>query len=350
MRLDHKTPSLSALQKMLLLRRVPVFTQLDDDDLQLIAENVDTKLLTKGDVLYRRGERVSNAYHIVDGQVRIENAGGQFEFVDSNMVGVGSMTMFAQTSAEVTAIAEQDTFALVLKASDIFELFEKRSTILCFVIEHISLQINQVRSASGYHNDLPEIAQPPLPDLGDQLDLIHRTQLLREMLSLSTFRVSITFEMAKHTQPVTLLGGSQLWNAGEEADHFYFIIDGLIECQVSEESEPFVLGARDAIALVDILARTPYSYQARALDKVRALRVPAASFWRVISDNHEFGISVLSLVAGMALDVIRKSKFLTTATAPVGSDVSEWMANLPASVTRRTLAKHQKSAVEGGSK
>lgn len=332
MRFDHSAPNLSTLQKMLLLRRIPVFTHLDDDDLLLIAENVDTSALCKGDVLYCREEPVTNTYHIVDGQVRIENADGQIDFVDSNMVGVGSLTMFAQACADVHAIAEQDSFALVLRAQDIFELFEKRSTILCFVVEHIARQISQARHAAGYYNTLAGALQEPLPDLGDKLDLIHRTQLLRQMLTLSTFRISIAFEMAKHTQPVTLLAGSDLWSAGEEADHFYFVIDGLIECQVPDEPKPFLLGARDAVAMVDILARTRYSYHARAVNKVRALRVPATSFWRVISDNHEFGISVLSLAAGIALDVIRKSNVSTTESEPAGSDLSEWMASLPPSI------------------
>ena len=332
MRFDTSTPTLSALQKMLLLRRIPAFTELDDYDLQLIAENVDTCILCKGDVLHRRGDFVTAAYHIVDGQVRIEGADGRVEFVDSSMIGIGSMTMFAQTRAEATAIAEENTFALVLKAHDIFELFEKRSTILSFVIEHISRQVNQVRSAAGYHETLSGTLQEPLPDLGGKLDLIHRTQLLRQMLTLSTFRISIAFEMARHTQPVTLLAGSELWVTGEEADHFYFIIDGLIQCQEPDESSSFVLGPRDAVALIDTLAMVNYSYNAHAVDKVRALRVPASSFLRVISDNHEFGISVLSLVAGLALDLIRKSNFLTAASAPDVSNVSEWMANLPSSV------------------
>ena len=334
MRLDSSAPSLSPLQKMLLLRRIPAFTQLDDDDLQLIAENVDTTMLCKGDVLYSSDQRVSDAYHIVDGQVRIENADGSIDFVDSSMVGVGSMTMFAQTCADATAVAEQDTFALALRDRDIFELFEKRSTILCFVIEHIARQINQVRHTAGYHKALSGRLQEALPDLGDKLDLVHRTQLLRQMLTLSTFRISIAFEMARHTQPVTLLAGSELWLAGEEADHFYFIIDGSIECQTPAESDSFVLGPRDAVAMIDTLARMPYSYNARAVEKVRALRVPATSFWRVISDNHEFGISVLSLVASMALELIRNSKFLALSSTPTDSDVSDWMANLPPSVSQ----------------
>ena len=332
MRLDSNTPSLSALQKMLLLRRIPAFTQLDDGDLQLIAENVDTSTLYKGDALYCRNEPVTAAYHVVDGQVRIENADDSVDFVDSSMVGVGSMTMFAQINADATATAEEDTFALVLKARDIFELFEKRSTILCFVIEHIAREINQVRHAAGFHKALSGTLQEPLPDLGDRLDLIHRTQLLTRMLTLSTFRTSIAFEMARHTQPVTLLAGSEIWVAGDEADHFYFIVDGLIECQAPEESNSFELGPRDAVAMVDTLAQMPYSYTARSVGKVRALRVPARSFWRVISDNHEFGISVLSLAAGIALDLMRKSNILTGASTPAGSDLSQWMAHLPSSV------------------
>ena len=264
--------------------------------------------------------------------MRVESADGRVEFVDSSLVGVGSMTMFAQTPAEATATAEENTFALVLKASDIFELFEKRSTILCFVIEHIARQVNQVRSAGGYHNALSAAPQASLPDLGDKLDLIHRTQLLRQMMSLSTFRVSIAFEMARHTQPVTLLPESPLWLAGQEADHFYFIIDGIIECQAPSEHNTFSLGPRDAVAMVDTLARMPYSYDARAIDTVRALRVPASSFSRVISDNHEFGISVLSVTADIALKLIRKRNYLTAASAPTVSSLSEWMSNLPSSV------------------
>ncbi len=333
MRFDSNAPSLTALQKMLLLRRIPAFTAVDDHDLQLIAENVDTVSLVKGEVLYSRDELVTDAYHIVDGQVRLETSDGQVDFVDSSMVGVGSMTMFAQTCADVTATAEQDTFALVLRAQDIFELFEKRSTILCFVIENIARQINQVRNTSGYRKSFSGKLQEPLLHVGDQLDLIHRTQLLRQMLTLSTFRISIAFELAKHTQPVTLLPGSELWRAGTEADHFYFIIDGLIECQIPAESDSFLLGPRDTVAMVDTLGRTTYSYNARAVEKVRALRVPSALFWRVISDNHEFGISVLSVSAGMALDLIRNSNALPTVSAPVDSGISDWMTNLPSSAS-----------------
>ena len=65
MRFDSNAPSLTALQKMLLLRRIPAFTAVDDHDLQLIAENVDTVSLVKGEVLYSRDELVTDAYHIV---------------------------------------------------------------------------------------------------------------------------------------------------------------------------------------------------------------------------------------------------------------------------------------------
>ena len=333
MRFDTSAPSLSALQKMLLLRRIPTYTRLDDDDLQLIAENFDTTILSKGDILFRQGEPVTKTYHVIEGKVRIESADGHVEFIDSSMVGIGLITQFAQINASTTAIAEEDTFALVLSAHDISELFEKRSTILCIAIETIARQIHQLRREAGYYIPLSgAIKGSSLPDLGDKFDLIHRTQLLRLMLTMSTFRVSIAFEMARHTQPLTLLAGSELWLEGEEADHFYFIIDGLVECRTHTESESFELGPRDAVALVDILARIPYTYSARAVGKVRALRVPSRSFWRVISDNHEFGISTLSIAARIALGLMQKGHSTAVVSDSDDSDLEEWMAHLPPSV------------------
>ena len=138
--------------------------------------------------------------------------------------------------------------------------------------------------------------------------------------------------MARHTQPLTLLAGSELWLEGEEADHFYFIIDGLVECRTHTESESFELGPRDAVALVDILARIPYTYSARAVGKVRALRVPSRSFWRVISDNHEFGISTLSIAARIALGLMQKGHSTAVVSDSDDSDLEEWMAHLPPSV------------------
>jgi len=335
MRFDTGTATLSALQKMLLLRRVPAFTRFDDDDLQLIAENLDTAILEKGDTLYTLGEPVSNIYHVVEGLVRIESADGHVELVDSGKVGIGSITMFAQTNANATATAEENTFVLALSASDMFELFEKRSTILSFVIEYVAEEIQRSRRVDGYNIPPPgELKGSPLSELGDKFDLIHRTQLLRLMLTMSSFRVSIAFEMARHTSPLTLLAGSELWRVGEEADHFYFIIDGLVECHVPTESEPFRLGPRDAVAFIDILAQAPYSYTARAVGEVRALRVPSRSLWRVISDNHEFAISMLALVSRIALGLIQKSHSTAVVSDGDDSELEEWLAHLPTSVPR----------------
>ena len=63
--------TISDIDTMLLLRRVPLFAELDPEDLQRIASTCRERVYPKGEALMREGDIGSELFVIVDGTVRV---------------------------------------------------------------------------------------------------------------------------------------------------------------------------------------------------------------------------------------------------------------------------------------
>jgi hypothetical protein len=63
--------SLTTIEKMMLLRQVPIFTELDADDLEELAFIVEERIVNAGTDLFREGDAGDAVYLIVKGKVRV---------------------------------------------------------------------------------------------------------------------------------------------------------------------------------------------------------------------------------------------------------------------------------------
>jgi hypothetical protein len=67
--------SLTVIEKMMLIRQVPIFAELDADDLEELAAVVDEKRVEAGKDLFREGESGDAVYLIIKGTVRVFTGG-----------------------------------------------------------------------------------------------------------------------------------------------------------------------------------------------------------------------------------------------------------------------------------
>jgi Cyclic nucleotide-binding domain len=67
--------SLTVIEKMMLIRQVPIFAELDADDLEELAGVVDEKRVEAGKDLFREGESGDAVYLIIKGTVRVFTGG-----------------------------------------------------------------------------------------------------------------------------------------------------------------------------------------------------------------------------------------------------------------------------------
>jgi CRP/FNR family transcriptional regulator, cyclic AMP receptor protein len=82
--------SLTTIEKMMLIRQVPIFAELDADDLEELASIVEERIINANQTLFREGDTGDAVYLIVKGKVRVYVGGGERPEKTLNELGPGS--------------------------------------------------------------------------------------------------------------------------------------------------------------------------------------------------------------------------------------------------------------------
>src|SRR5881396_3856570 len=105
------------------LRQVPLFALLDDDELAVLASQVELKRFAQRDRIYRAGDAGGRGYIVVSGAVRVTTVDEDHQevVVDEPAVGefFGFASMLEQTLHQTTAIALEETVCLEVDRDDI---------------------------------------------------------------------------------------------------------------------------------------------------------------------------------------------------------------------------------------
>ena len=112
------------------LRDVPLFSLLDDDEIAVLAAQVDLKRFEPRQRIYRQGEPGGRAYVLVSGQVSVSTVDeDQQEVVVSEpMPGefFGFASMFEQSPHQTSAVAVETAVCLEVDRNDIGVLLERK--------------------------------------------------------------------------------------------------------------------------------------------------------------------------------------------------------------------------------
>ncbi len=113
-----------------ILRQVPLFALLDDEEAAVLAGQVELKSFAPRQRIYKRGEAGDKAYVMVDGAVRVSTVDedGQEVIVDEPAVGefFGFASMLEQTPHQTDAIALIDSTCLEVDRHDISTLLQRK--------------------------------------------------------------------------------------------------------------------------------------------------------------------------------------------------------------------------------
>lgn len=96
------------------LGNLPILSELDEEALRVIALSTDTRNLSTGETLVRRGDRSDGGYFVLSGSLSLHRddfADGAFSVLGVNGL-IGEMAMIAPTENPVTAIAREPTTVL----------------------------------------------------------------------------------------------------------------------------------------------------------------------------------------------------------------------------------------------
>jgi CRP/FNR family transcriptional regulator, cyclic AMP receptor protein len=113
-----------------LLKRVPLFALLDDDETAVLASQVELKTYTARQRIYKMGAPGGQAYVVVTGRVRVSTVDedGQEVVVDEPASGefFGFASMLEQTPHHTNAVALEEATCIEIDRKDIGELLSRK--------------------------------------------------------------------------------------------------------------------------------------------------------------------------------------------------------------------------------
>jgi uncharacterized membrane protein len=113
-----------------LLRQVPFFALLDDDELAVLASQVEVRTFTPRQRIYKTGDLSGRAYVLVSGSVQVTTIDEDHQEVVFDEPAAGDFFGFAslldQTPHQTTAIAVEESVCIEVERHDIFTLVERK--------------------------------------------------------------------------------------------------------------------------------------------------------------------------------------------------------------------------------
>ena len=139
--------TVSSLERIILLREVPLFAELSPDDLKEIADVAREQLYPDDAVLFREGEEGDELYVLASGQVRVtKGSNGTEKIVARRGVGefLGEMAIFESARRSATVRAEGEVRALVIDANAFKSILRDRPEVSLTVLRVLSRRLREM--------------------------------------------------------------------------------------------------------------------------------------------------------------------------------------------------------------
>lgn len=153
---------LSMMDRILFLKRVPMFAHLSPGDLKQVAVIANEASFKDGEVLAEEGEQGDVLYIIVEGEVIVtkSDAGGQVLELARRRSGeyVGEMAIINREPRMATLAASGDTYALTIDQKSFEGLLRERPDVCISLISELSLRL--IRNTELFEQLKSQARQP----------------------------------------------------------------------------------------------------------------------------------------------------------------------------------------------
>ena len=141
------------------LTSFPFFDQLDNDELMIIAENIEMKEMAPAEVLFKEGDRGDTVYFVVDGELEVikETVSGREVGIDRVVIAtlsrgrsIGEMSVIDRTPRSATVKARTKATLVSLTLQGFENICEEHPKIGIKLLKGISrlLSMNMRKTSS----------------------------------------------------------------------------------------------------------------------------------------------------------------------------------------------------------
>jgi HEAT repeat protein len=139
--------TLSTIERILLLREVPMFSGLSPEDLEQIADIAQEQLHATHTLICREGERGSTLFIIVSGKVEVIKGSGKTETIIAVREAgdfVGEMAILESAPRSATLRAQEDVRVLIIEGEAFKAILMDRPEVAISVLQHMSTRVRQL--------------------------------------------------------------------------------------------------------------------------------------------------------------------------------------------------------------
>jgi len=132
------------------------------------------------------------------------------------------------------------------------------------------------------------------------LDLAEETDLLRKIPMFAKMETSKLKLLAFASEIVSFENGDVVFNSGDSADYAYVIMEGAVDIITETESGPvvsFTLAQNQLIGELGVLNNTPRIATLIANGDLRAMKITAEMFFRILRENSEVALDVIRMLS-----------------------------------------------------
>lgn len=138
---------MSILTEVELLRRIPLFANIDTSRLKLLAFTSERLTFENGAILFREGDRGDSAYLILTGKVDISVGSPNGEVVVASLGAnniVGEMSLLCETPRSATVTAAEPLDTLRIKKDQFFGLLRDLPQMTLEIMRELAVRLNNV--------------------------------------------------------------------------------------------------------------------------------------------------------------------------------------------------------------
>ncbi len=280
--------------RLLVMRSMPNFAALADQDLTFVAEHARERRFKKGELLFD-DERVDRLHIVLAGKVTVTRDGKLVTVIENNGA-VGTLALLALDDGRWRAVADADTLVLTVPEAAVRAALKESFP---FYRNSLRLTAMTILKRRGNLPMSPSGAAPAVP--GERPD--RQATLVERMIQLRTRggpfasgNMDALIELARRTTEFEVPAGHVFWEIGDPSSSSLRIIYGILRCTAADGSAvrvgtEFVLGGMDAWSL------QPRSYSAIAETDVVAYRTEVEDFLEVLELQPDLAVELLRTLA-----------------------------------------------------
>ena len=132
------------------------------------------------------------------------------------------------------------------------------------------------------------------------MDLAEETDLLRKIPMFAKMETSKLKLLAFASEIVSFEDGDIVFNSGDSADYAYVIMEGAVDIITETEKGPIVtvtLSQNQLIGELGVLNNTPRIATLVANGDLRAMKITAEMFFRILRENSEVALDVIRMLS-----------------------------------------------------